>query len=274
MVDNKKYYYLKLKDNFFETEEIKLLESLENGYLYSNILLKIYLKSLKNEGRLVFRENIPYNAKMLASIIGINEDIIEKSIKVFQQFGLITLLESGEIYISDIQSYIGSTSTEADRIRGYRNKINKENQNVIETRTNSVQMYDKCTPEIEKELEIEIERDNSSSSAVADYPQKAHVDICPYEKIRDIYHKHCVPPLPECMALSSTRKVHIKSFWRQAFPKLEDWEDYFTKVKNSDFLMGKTTSRDREPFRCTLDWLLKMSNMIKVMEGNYDNQRG
>ena len=41
MSETKKYFYLKLKENFFDTEEIKILESMENGYLYSNILLKL-----------------------------------------------------------------------------------------------------------------------------------------------------------------------------------------------------------------------------------------
>jgi predicted phage replisome organizer len=72
MSENKNYYYLKMKENFFDSEEIKLLEAAENGYLYSNILLKLYLKSLKSEGRLMFRENIPYNNKMLATITGHN----------------------------------------------------------------------------------------------------------------------------------------------------------------------------------------------------------
>ena len=155
MSDNKKYYYLKLKENFFESEEIKLLESGENGYLYSNILLKMYLKSLKSEGRLMFRENIPYNSKMLSVITGHNADVIDKAINIFVQFGLVQVLDNGAIYLIDIQNYIGESSTEADRIRQYRNKIDSENSDLSKSCTNVRQMYDKCTPEIEKDLEKE-----------------------------------------------------------------------------------------------------------------------
>ena len=42
MADKTKYYYLKIKENFFDSEEMKLLESMDNGYLYSNIF---YFKS-------------------------------------------------------------------------------------------------------------------------------------------------------------------------------------------------------------------------------------
>ena len=68
MSDNRKYYYLKLKENYFDEDAIVLLESMQDGILYSNILLKLYLKSLKNGGKLQLDENIPYTAQMIATI--------------------------------------------------------------------------------------------------------------------------------------------------------------------------------------------------------------
>ena len=80
MSDNKKYYYLKLKDNFYDSDALILLESMDNGYLYSNILIKLYLKSLKDDGKLTFKEHIPYNAKMIATVTRHNIDVVEKSL--------------------------------------------------------------------------------------------------------------------------------------------------------------------------------------------------
>lgn len=65
-MDNKKYYYLKLKDIFFESDSMVLLESMNDGYLYS--ILKLYIRSLKDDGRLMLNGAIPYNAQMLASV--------------------------------------------------------------------------------------------------------------------------------------------------------------------------------------------------------------
>ena len=59
MSDNRKYYYLKLKENYFDDDSIVLLESMQDGVLYSNILLKLYLKSLKHGGRLQLDEDMP-----------------------------------------------------------------------------------------------------------------------------------------------------------------------------------------------------------------------
>ena len=50
MSDNRKYYYLKLKENFYNSETMVILESMQDGLLYSNLLLKMYLMSLKNGG--------------------------------------------------------------------------------------------------------------------------------------------------------------------------------------------------------------------------------
>ena len=58
MADNRKYYYLKLKENFFDSDSIVLLEDMKDGILYSNILLKLYLKSLKNGGKLQLDEQM------------------------------------------------------------------------------------------------------------------------------------------------------------------------------------------------------------------------
>ena len=68
MADKRKYYYLKLKESYFDDDAIVLLESMPDGILYSNILLKLYLKSLKNGGKLQLDEHIPYTAQMIARL--------------------------------------------------------------------------------------------------------------------------------------------------------------------------------------------------------------
>ena len=158
MADNKKYYYLKLKENFFDSDDMKLLQGMKDGYVYSDILLKLYLRSLRKEGRLMYRNIIPYTPDMIATITNHQVGTVEKAIKVLEQMGFIEILDNGAIYMTDIQNFIGQSSTEADRIRNYRKAINAEKTMVseIESVTNDItngvqmngQMYDKSTPEI------------------------------------------------------------------------------------------------------------------------------
>lgn len=126
MADNRKYYYLKLKEGFFESEEIKILESMKDGYIYSNILLKLYLRSLRNEGRLMYRNVIPYTPEVLAILVGHQVGTVEKALEVFRKLELIEILDNGAIYMMDIQNFIGQSSTEADRQRAYYNRVKGE----------------------------------------------------------------------------------------------------------------------------------------------------
>lgn len=143
MADNKRYYYLKLKENFFDSDEMILLESMPDGYLYSNILLKMYLRSLKDEGRLMLSGRIPYTPEMLATVVRHPVGVVEKALNIFQQLGLVTVLDTGAIYMMDIQNFIGESSTEADRKRRYRKRIELEDK-----------CPDKNPPETEKEKEL------------------------------------------------------------------------------------------------------------------------
>ncbi|CVH53185.1 TPA: phage replisome organizer [Enterococcus faecium] len=155
MSDNKRYYYLKLKENFFDSDEMVLLESMPDGYIYSNILLKLYLRSLKHEGKLMFNDRIPFNSTMLATITRHSVGVVEKAVQIFRDLQLIDVLDNGAIYMSDIQSFIGKSSTEADRKREYRKKIEEAKRNLI----TGGQVSDKCPDKTTPELEIEIEKD-------------------------------------------------------------------------------------------------------------------
>ncbi len=117
MSDNRKYYYLKLKENYFDEDAIVLLESMQDGVLYSNILLKLYLKSLKNGGKLQLDENIPYTAQMIATITRQQVGTVERALQIFMKLGLVEPLQNGALYMSNIELLIGQSSTEGERKR-------------------------------------------------------------------------------------------------------------------------------------------------------------
>ena len=165
MADNRKYYYLKLKDNFFDGDSIVLLENMQDGILYSNILLKLYLKSLKNGGRLQLDEHIPYTAQIIATLTRHQIGTVERALNIFRQLGLVEELDGGLLYMTDIELMIGQSSTEAERKRAAR----LENKALLPTRTNGGHLSDICPPEIEikKEIDIEseIEREKETGQA-------------------------------------------------------------------------------------------------------------
>lgn len=179
---NKKYYYLKLKDDFFESDAMIVLESMPDGYIYSNILLKLYLRSLKHEGKLMFNDRIPYNSNILAQVTRHSVGDVEKAVQIFKELDLIEVLDNGAIFITDIQNFIGRSSTEADRKREYRERIEREK--LMELGQSSDKCPDKTPPEreIEKEIELDIERE-------IEVPSKADALNEEFDKWWEIYGK-------------------------------------------------------------------------------------
>ena len=255
MADNKRYYYMRLKESFFDDDAIKILEAMPDGYLYSNILLKLYLKSLKFNGRLMYNERIPYNASVLATLTNHSVGVIEKALDIFEQLGLIEVLDNGAIYMLDIQNYIGKSTTEADRKRDYRNRIEEEKK--IISGQMSGQNSDKSTPEIdieiEKDIDIDIEKERETE-------KRKRVD---YQRIVDMYNDTCVS-FPKVHSISDARKKAIKA--RLNTYSVYDFKILFKKAESSDFLKGKNARN----WSANFDWLIKDANMAKVLDGNYD----
>ncbi len=199
MADNKKYYYLKLKEDFFDGDDMKLLQSMKDGYLYSDILLKLYLRSLRQNGRLMYRDIIPYTPEMVAAVTGHQVGTVERAMKILEQLGLIEILDNGAIYMSDIQNFIGQSSNEGDRKRAYRNLINAEKSKLLgkldgtnvqtdagqmsgQTSKTSGQMSDIRPPEIrDKRLENRDKNNNINTFArSADkQPSEQEADVEP-----------------------------------------------------------------------------------------------
>ena len=186
MSDNKKYYYLRVKENFYDSDEMIILESMPDGFLYSNILIKLYLRSLKNNGKLMFNDRIPFNSEMLSKITKHPVAVVEKAVSIFKEMNLIDVLDNGAIFMLDIESFIGKSNTEADRKRNYRRRIEKEKQKLSLGHL-SGQMSDEYPPEIEIEIEKEIEKDTLKIIADEYQSRIAPLDGIQFEVLKDFF---------------------------------------------------------------------------------------
>lgn len=193
MADNKKYYYLKLKENFFDSDAMLLLESMPDGYIYSNILLKLYLRSLKNAGKLMFNDKIPYNPNMISTITRTSVGVVEKALSIFKELNLVEILDNGAIYMTDIQNFIGLSSTEGDRKREYRDKIEQEKKLTVGQMSAqmsgqmSAECPDKHPPEIEIELEIKKELEINNTPFIPQTENEvSHQPVAPTSKKKKI----------------------------------------------------------------------------------------
>lgn len=269
----KKYYWLKLKDNFFDDETIKYIEEQENGIVYSNFYLKLCLKSIKSGGKLIRLVGsclMPYDVKSIASLTNVPVDTVAVAMRLFEQIGLVERLDSGEIFLTQINEMIGSETSKAELMR------RKRAQDRVSSGNNVTAALPECYTEI-KRLEIrdkeirdkEKERgkenrwqDEAPPDAERPAPPLSHV---PYEQIKDLYNRLC-PSLPKCMAMSEARKKAVKARFSSGYT-MEDFQRLFEKTEASSFLKG-ANSRN---WRASFDWITKDSNMAKVLDGNYDD---
>ena len=123
MSENKKYYYMKLKENFFTSERMVVLETMPDGILYSNLLLKMYLMSLKHNGILLLHENLPHTPQTIATFPRHQIGTVERALQIFLKLGFVELLTDGAYYMPDIQLLVGRSSTEAERKRRERLRL-------------------------------------------------------------------------------------------------------------------------------------------------------
>lgn len=150
MSENKRFYWLKLQEDFFEDETIRYIEEQENGVKYSNFYLKLCLKSLRTNGkliRLVGEMLIPYDVKSLASLTGVDVDTVRCAMALFEKIGCVKVLDGGELFISQLSELVGSETDKAKMMRRLR-------------------ASEKVTllPECYQEKEIEKDKDTESKS--------------------------------------------------------------------------------------------------------------
>lgn len=132
----KRFYWLKLKENFFEEDTISWLEEQENGKEYCLFYLKLCLKSLKTDGILIRNVGellIPYDIKKLADMTNTDIDTARVSMEIFKKVGLIQILENGEIYLTQLENMVGSETTKAEPMRRLRAKRKEIGNNVTQS---------------------------------------------------------------------------------------------------------------------------------------------
>ena len=123
MAENKRYYWLKLKEDFFSDDAIEWLE--EQGKEYCLFYLKLCLKSIRTNGiliRNVGKMLIPYDVEKLAEITKTNTDTVIVAMELLKKIGLVEILDNGALYLSQLETMVGSESGSAARMRKMREK--------------------------------------------------------------------------------------------------------------------------------------------------------
>ena len=178
MAEAKKFYWLKLKRDFFKRHDIRIIEEMPNGKDYVLFYLKLLLESIDHEGSLRFSDTIPYNEQMLSVVTNTNVDIVRSAMKLFIELGMMSICDDQTIYMAEVDKLIGSAvdNDAANRQRRCRERKKQEAlPDVTPTVTGALQNVtqivtednERKREEIDKELDIELENERKSEGSFA-----------------------------------------------------------------------------------------------------------
>ena len=156
---DKKYYWLKLKRDFFKRHDIRIIEEMPNGKEYLLFYLKLLVESIDHEGELRFSDTVPYNEQMLSVITNTNIDVVRSAMKLFVELKMIDVMDDQTIYMAEVNKLIGSAvdNDNANRQRRFREK---QKQLALPDRYYAVTKSNE-SKSIEKDIEIDKEIDSN-----------------------------------------------------------------------------------------------------------------
>lgn len=251
--------WIKITTDMFDNRKIKHLRRLPDGN--NIVLIWVMLLTMAgrcNSGGMIFlTENIPYTPKMLADELDFEENTVRLALEALERLGMV-VMSNGCFAIagwSEHQNIDGMDKIrESKRLAQARWRAKqKELPHAVDTTVDSTVdseriSVDDAEEDIEEEREEEKERDK--------------ID---YKGIVAAFNSICVS-FPSVKALSDARKKAIKA--RLNTYSIDDFKTLFEKAEASSFLKGKNNSN----WSATFDWLIKDSNMAKVLDGNYDDK--
>lgn len=247
----KRYYWLKLKEDFFSSKRIKKMRSIAGGDTYTIIYLKMLLKALKDDGYLYFDGLMESFAEELALDIDEKPDDVKITIQLLNTLGLMETSENTDIYkLVYMDMMTGSETAHTQRQRDY---IKRKKEREVSLNDESV------TPllhlgDVEKDIEKEIDIDKEI--------EKEQPTV---GEVLALYSSLC-KSFPEVKKLTDKRRTHIRALLKTF--SVEEISNAFERAERSDFLKG---NNDRG-WKADFDFLINKNNLTKVIEGKYDNR--
>lgn len=223
-----KYYWFKLKDDFFKRHDIRIIKSMPNGKDYVIFYLQLLCESLSHNGKLRFNEEVPYNEEMLSIITDTNIDVVRSAMKIFIKLNLIEIMDDQTIYMTKLQNMVGSTTLGAEKKKLQRSRQQLE-------LSQGGQKVDKCPPEIEKEIEKDIDKKETISKDIV--KKKNATNVATLTKRKDDFYNSLIPFLEK----------YDKEMVREFF-------DYWTETNRSESKMRFELEKTWDTARRLATW--------------------
>ena len=164
----KRYFWIKLKEDFFDSEQMDFIHDMPNGAEYIYIYLRLCLRFANNDGIVERRigpdVRLSYDMQKLAEIVHSTPDSVVVALQVFKQIGLVEEIHNGAFIIPGVRDMVGSESAVAQRVRKHRAlKRMQESQPLLQCNENvtfkvTTENRDKRLDTRDKSIDKDIEK--------------------------------------------------------------------------------------------------------------------
>lgn len=252
MAEGKRYYWLKLKEDFFDSKRIKKLRKIAGGDTYTIIYLKMQLKALRSEGIIEFTGLEEDFAAELALDLDEEPENVRVTLAYLLNCGLMETSDNINFFLPFVIDSTGSESASTQRSRAFRAR-----QKALQCNADATDVQRIGNAEIEKELEIEKEKDITDSKK----------SVCRTGDVRRVKDAWNALGLGQITAITSdtVRGKNLKARINQN--GVDKVLEAIERIKKSSFLQGQS----KKGWIITFDWFVKPTNFLKVLEGNYDD---
>lgn len=248
----KRYYWLKLKEDFFEQRVIKKLRKIAGGDTYTIIYLKLQLLAMKNEGKLFF-EGVEDNfSSEMALELDESEENVSVTLSYLEKNGLMELVSSDEYFLPQVLDVTGSESASTLRSRKSRELKKALQCNTTATQCNNLQQIGNVEIEKEKDREIELEIDRDIGTMSQHFSKEA---------IQSYFQYLCHRFKQVNINPQSVLDISIKCQELNLNPLYE--------IYRSSFLLGDVKGE----YEMTLRSFLKLDIYDKMKNGLYRNKQ-
>lgn len=261
---NKRYYWLKLYDDFFSSLRIKKLRKLAGGDTYLAIYLKMQLLAMKNDGILKWSGLEDDFTSELALELDEEPENIKVTLAYLLNCGLAETDDSISYFFPFAVSNVGSEGTSAQRMRAARGKVKDEQiQNTV---NDSRTLCAHCATEIEKEIETRDKTQEKEKETEEDVtvPNGTVCRTADVRRVVEAWNSLGINPVMKVTG-SSTRGGMLRA--RISEYGVDAVVDAIAKIKDSSFLKGQNKSG----WTISFDWFVRPNNFPKVMEGRYSD---
>lgn len=259
---NKRYYWLKLYDDFFSSLRIKKLRKLAGGDTYLAIYLKMQLLAMKSDGILKWSGLEDDFTSELALELDEEPENIKVTLAYLLSCGLAETDDSINYFFPFAVSNVGSESTVAQRVRDYRKKAKEEALN--ETENNAVTPLLHCNTEKEIEKDTRGKRQEEDIEADVTAPTGAVCRTGDVRRVVEAWNSLGINPIMKITG-SSTRGGMLRA--RISEYGVDAVVNAIAQINDSSFLKGQNKSG----WTVSFDWFVRPNNFLKVMEGRYSD---